>query len=38
MKTAMMEKIVDQPFDLSITHEEKKQDCKTFWSKGGANE
>jgi len=35
MKTAVMEKIVDQPIDLSITHEEKKSRLRNCRKKSG---
>ena len=37
MKAAVMENL-DQTIDLSITHEEKIEIIKPFWSKGGTNE
>jgi hypothetical protein len=39
MKTAVMEKTIDQSLDLLITHVEKKiKIIRSFWSKGGTNE
>lgn len=38
MKTAVMEKTIEQPIDLSITDVEKNKIIKPFWSKGGTNE
>jgi len=39
MKTVVMEKILDQTIDLSITRIEKNLRLKKpFWSKGGTNE
>jgi hypothetical protein len=39
MKTAVMEKTIDQPIDLPITHVEKKiKIIIPFWIKGGTNE
>ena len=38
MKTAVMEKTIDQPIDLSITHVEKNKIIIPFWIKGGTNE
>jgi hypothetical protein len=38
MKTAVMEKTIDRPIDLPITHVEKNKIIRSFWIKGGANE
>jgi len=39
MNTAVMEKILDQSIDLSITHVEKNfKIIRSFWIKGGTNE
>ncbi len=38
MKTAVMEKTMDQPVDLTIIHVEKNRIIISFWIKGGTNE
>lgn len=39
MKIAVMEKTIDQPIDLPITHVEKNfKIIRPFWIKGGTNE
>jgi hypothetical protein len=38
MKTAVMEKTIDQPVDLPITYVKKNKIIRSFWIKGGTNE